>query len=339
MAGERVPYHLRQNKHVERELFIELLAHVGIKTRLTEYLYVGFGGPFFEDFKALHSRLGIRNMLSLERDEWVYRRQKVNVPYGCVQCKQMDSAQFVQQVATIRAEFPKANKLLCWLDYASPNQLPTQLDEIRTLLPKLARHDIFKITFNANPATLGDLPVDQTMGVGVRERRLQFRRERLRMRLGHKFPGSVDDEDLTPNNYPGLLSQILKLQVSESMRENPELMFQPLGCFAYADSEHTMLTCTGILLRHTERDRFLSGTGLRKVEFASLDWQIYKIDIPYLSVREKFLLDQKIFDTEPRSLVEDHGLWVDKDAERSAGMINDYVRLYRFYPHFHRIYY
>jgi len=339
MAGGRVPYHLRQNKHIDRELLMELLARIGLKARLHDYLYVGFGGPFFEDFKALHARLGIRHMLSIEKDEWVFRRQQNNVPYGCIRAEWMTSGEFIQRLAVIRAEFPKARGLLCWLDYASPRQMPTQLDEIRTLLPKLDRLDILKVTFNANPASLGDLPADQSAGPDQRERRLQHRKERLRQRLGRKFPGGVGDEDLTPDGYPALLLRVLQLQVSESMRENPELTFQPLGCFTYADSEHRMLTCTGILLRHKERDRFLSGTGLRTLEFSSLNWKIHNIDVPYLSAREKLLLDQKMFEMDPQRIVEELGTWFDKDADRSANMIVDYLRLYRFYPHFHRIYY
>lgn len=339
MAGARVPYHLRQNKHIDREIFLDLLSSVGRKVLFRNYLYIGFGGPFFEDFKALHTRLGVRNMLSIEMDDWVYRRQKNNVPYGCIRSKRMKSDELIQRLTVVRAEFPDTRNVLCWLDYASPKELPTQLDEIRTLLPKLSGHDIVKVTFNASPATLGDLPANEVTGPDLRERRLEHRKGRLRTRLGRKFPGSVENEDLTPENYPALLLRILQLQVSESMRENPGLTFQPLGCFTYADSEHRMLTCAGVLLRHKERDRFLSSTRLRKAEVASLNWEIHNIDVPYLSAREKLLLDQKIFEMTPDKIVEDHGLWFDEDATRSAAMVADYIRLYRYYPHFHRIHY
>jgi hypothetical protein len=324
---------------VERELFLELLSHVGRKVRLRDYLYIGFGGPFFEDFKSVHSRLGIKEMLSIEKDDWVYKRQQNNIPYGIVKCRQLDSKDLVQNISVITAEFPTAKHLLCWLDYASPRQLGTQLGEIRTLLPKLSRYDVVKVTFNANPSSLGELPLAEQGGPDAPERKLQHRLDKLRARLGAAFPGDVEPADVQPDNYPALLLRILQLQISESMRENPLLMFQPLGCYVYADSEHQMLTCTGILLKHTEVTAFIRATSLKKLDFGSLDWETRKIDVPYLSAREKLLLDRKMFNNPAAQIVDDDGLWFDEDKDRSVAMIGDYERFYRFYPHYHRIQY
>jgi hypothetical protein len=318
---------------------LELIAQVGRKVRLRDYLYVGFGGPFFEDFKAIHSRLGIRDMLSVEMDDWVFKRQKNNVPYGLVRCKPIRSAELIKDFAVIMAEFPKAKHVLCWLDYASPKQLATQLAEVRTLLPKLSRHDIVKVTFNANPAALGDIPAAQQVGPDLPERRLKFRLDKLQGRLGNAFPGNAGSEDMLPENYPKFLLRILTLQISNAMKENPELQFQPLGCYVYADSEHQMLTCTGILLKQNEGGSFVRDAGLKKLEFASLNWEIHHIDVPYLSAREKLLLDREMFDGPATELIDKHDFWFDKDKDRAAAMITNYGRFYRFYPHYHRVQY
>ena len=340
MSGARVPYHLRQNKHVERELFLNLLSRVGRTVSLCDYLYVGFGGPFFEDFKAIHSRFGIKHMLSIEMDEWVFKRQQNNIPYGIVKCKNMKSSQLIGDFSKNAAEFPKAKHILCWLDYASPKQLGTQLAEVRALLPKLNRCDIVKVTFNANPATLGSpTSTKQHAGANAPEDRLKYRLDRLRSRLGNAFPGNVAPEDLEPEKYPSLLLKVMKLQISEAMKENPRLMFQPLGCYVYADSDHQMLTCTGVLLKYDEQRRFLKSTGLSPIEFASPDWEIHKIDVPYLSTREKLLLDRKMFQISANKMIEEEGLWFDENKLRAATMIENYGRLYRFYPHYHRIQY
>jgi hypothetical protein len=339
MAGERVPYHLRQNKHVERELFLDLLVNIGRRVRWKDYLYIGFGGPFFEDFKVLHSKLGIRQMLSIENSQHVFLRQQNNVPYGCIRREPISSGDLIQRISEIRARFKDTQSVLMWLDYADSKRLGTQMDEVRALLPRLTRHDILKVTFNANPATLGDLPADEQKGQDLQERRLEHRMSVLRSRLGAKFPGSTKPEDLKPVNYPSTVLSVLKLQVSEGMRENAQLTFQPVGCFAYADGEHTMLTCTGIILRHSEKSKFLSATALRRHSFASLNWEVHKIDIPYLSAREKLLLDTLLFDKQPEQIVNQHGMWFSDDAERAAEMISDYTKFYRFYPHYHRVYY
>ncbi len=341
MSGARVPYHLRQNKHVERELFLDLLSHVGRKVHIGDYLYIGFGGPFFEDFKAIHSRLGIKEMLSIEMEGWVFKRQKNNIPYGLIKHKNINSSDLLKDMSVIVAEFPKAKRLLCWLDYASPKGLPTQIAEVRTLLPKLERYDIVKVTFNANPSALGDLSAaDQAdAGADLPERRLKFRLDKLQNRLGQAFPGNTAPEDVHSDNYPQLLLRILRLQISEAMKENPHLMFQPIGCYVYADSEHQMLTCTGILLKHSEQSTFLRSTALKGLDFASLDWQIHKIDVPYLSAREKLLLDQKMFNSSAAQIIDEDDMWFDEDKERATMMINSYERFYRFYPHYHRVQY
>jgi hypothetical protein len=339
MAGERVPYHLRQNKHVERELFLDLLANLGRRVRWKDYLYIGFGGAFFEDFKVLHTRLGINQMLSVEYSWHVFLRQENNVPYGCIQREQVSSGDLIQRIEPVRWRFEKAKSALIWLDYTDAKRLGTQMDEIRALLPRLRRYDVLKVTFNANPATLGDLPAAEQGGQDLQQRRLDHRIGVLRARLGKKFPGSTKAEDIKPANYPKWVLSVLKLEVSEAMKESPDLVFQPIGCFAYADSDHTMVTCTGIMLTHAERLRFVTAAALKKNEFASLNWEVHKIDIPYLSAREKLLLDTLLFNTSPEQIVNLHGMWFNEEAEKAAAMISDYAKFYRFYPHYHRVQY
>ena len=179
MSGEKVPYHLRQNKHVERELFLDILAHVDRVHPIKSYLYVGFGGAYLEDFSVLHSHFGNTAMLSLERESWVYDRQLLNVPYGCVKCRNTTSLQFIQEFEDIAANFRIAKNVLIWFDYASAKQLRQQITEVHALTAKLKALDILKITLNANPSVLGGDPRLE------REDALRLARlETLRARLG-----------------------------------------------------------------------------------------------------------------------------------------------------------
>jgi len=67
-SGSTIPYHLRQNKAVERVLFEEQLKLVSTwlesleATPIEKYRYIGFGGPFLEDFKSIHRNLKIEDM-------------------------------------------------------------------------------------------------------------------------------------------------------------------------------------------------------------------------------------------------------------------------------------
>ena len=348
MSGEKVPYHLRQNKHVERQLFAELLAHVDRAHPIRDYLYVSFGGVFFEDFKLMHSVFGMRHMLSLEILEWVYQRQDKNRPYGCVKCKNMTSANFIDSIDIIREEFAGAKHIVCWLDYAAARETRRQLEEYKALLPKLERFDIVKITLNANPTTLGDyreelrkLKEDNNNPDTEAQSLQKLRLGCLRERLGDMLPEGIESEELTKSAYPGVLLRAIQLAAASAMKEQPSLSFQPLGSYVYSDSEHTMLTCTGILLDSSEekRGRFLTATKLRKFEFSGLDWNLIKIDVPFLSAREKFLLDTDMYEKEPEAVAEQLGFRFDKGAERSLAMLKEYFRFHRFYPHFHRIQY
>jgi hypothetical protein len=52
-TGGSIPYHLRQNKAIDRNLFTDLLSRIGRYKNISDYTYYGFGGPYMEDFKVL----------------------------------------------------------------------------------------------------------------------------------------------------------------------------------------------------------------------------------------------------------------------------------------------
>ena len=64
MAGGFIPYHLRHNKSIDREVFLEGLSLLSKKIDVKEYTYIGFGGPMLEDFRIMHSRTSLSNLIS-----------------------------------------------------------------------------------------------------------------------------------------------------------------------------------------------------------------------------------------------------------------------------------
>ena len=73
-----IPYHLRQNKAIDRNLFIELLRMINRRFLIRKYEYISMGGPFLEDFKGIHASTGISKMTSFEMDRNTFLRQKFN---------------------------------------------------------------------------------------------------------------------------------------------------------------------------------------------------------------------------------------------------------------------
>ena len=85
-AGSSLPYRLRPNKAVDRELFLSLLMRLGPALSLEKYHYVGLGGPFLEDFRLIHARLGLARMTCVETEEEVHKRQLFNRPVASIEC-------------------------------------------------------------------------------------------------------------------------------------------------------------------------------------------------------------------------------------------------------------
>ena len=69
--GSSLPYKLRPNKAVDRELFLGMLARLAASLKLENYRYVGLGGPFLEDFRLIHARLAIKDMVCIEMEKEV----------------------------------------------------------------------------------------------------------------------------------------------------------------------------------------------------------------------------------------------------------------------------
>jgi len=187
---------------------------------------------------------------------------------------------------------------------------------------------------NANPATLG-----QQMEGELVEARDARRLAKLREQLADKLPGEVDEQDLKKDAFPALLLRMLKMEMLKAMESQPELQFQPLGSYSYSDSEHTMLTVTGIILEADKIREFLKQTRIKDFKFCGLNWELHRINVPLLSQREKLKLDQKYKTASPSKISRALGFQLAKTKHESDEMLRDYFDFHRYYPHFHRIQY
>ncbi len=253
MSGGNIPYHLRQNKAIDRNLFIELLAKLNRYRNISDYIYIGFGGPFLEDFKAIHAYSGINQMISIEMNAGVYKRQRFNLPLNCIDCRLTASEQFLKDYSFDR-------NTIVWLDYTEPRKLGAQLNEIEFLFTRLQAYDIVKVTLNANANALADrqgLKEDEDLN----EKRLKV----LKQRAGRYLPPEVSEDMVTNDEYPSLLCKAVENAAKRGMTGKSRFFFQPLTAFIYADSMHKMLTLTGMILpdENEEIERFFRDTGIK----------------------------------------------------------------------------
>lgn len=285
MAGSDVPYQIRINKGVDRNVFIDALFRLFRSPQLGKverYSYVGFGGYAFEDFKLLHMRLGISRMVSLEEDEKTFGRQVFNKPYSCIELENTCFRDYIND-----ASLP--SPCIVWLDYADANERGGQLDEFEACLEKMSAWDVLRITLNANPSTLDNAWKEEYADEDLEnlEMQVEFQRElaskaedprpkelkspyerklleeKLQRtkrflvlknqvaadRIPSQIPKKIGSRDglVTAKYFPRALYHAVCISAERRLSGTPREFFPLLG-LTYKDSGHKMLTVTGIIL-------------------------------------------------------------------------------------------
>ncbi len=330
MSGGNVPYHLRQNKAIDRHIFVDLLSRINRYRAIADYSYIGFGGSSLEDFKVIHEHFGMRNMISLEADARIHSRQNFNIPLGCINCRHVTSGDFVDS-------YSADGNAIIWLDYASPKGLREQLQELQTLLPKLLSRDIVKITLNANPDTLYATAGGKVRAEEARQKRL----EKLIDRIGDDFlPSGTTADAMTKEGLPKVLSKTVEIAAKRAMRGIPDDIFYPLTIFSYSDSAHQMLTITGIVIDETDINGFLKKTALETWDLRAEDWEVPQtINVPLLTIRERLFVDKFLPGAADAKTIQDKfGFLFDDKQERSLELLANYIRFYRQYPNFSKVF-
>lgn len=343
MKGGYLAYHLRMNKAVERMIFIDLLGKIGYLFPLYEYKYVGFGGPFLEDFKLIHNYLGISYMVSLESDPDVVGRQEFNRPSSCIKLRHTTSEEYIND----SNDFDK--KLILWLDYSEADELGNQLTEFYDAIGKIKEGSIVKITINAETESLRNAKIEEERFNGCAPADRMgiidaVRFDEFKKRVGNIKdiidPQNLTQEDVRKNKYPKTLFKMLKT-ISLKAVEGTQKKIFPLTSFVYADGQ-TMLTFTGIIIPKTYPDdyeAFLNKTGLSSYEFMlkKVNDTPTTIDVPNLSLFEKVYLN-KLLPDNSNGIARLIKFKVDYEKDKSDIKLENYGKYYRYYPNFVKIF-
>lgn len=330
MSGNTIAYHLRENKAIERNLFIEILRRVGYAKNISEYQYIGFGGPFLEDYKLIHHALRINDMHSIERDENTHKRQKFNRPVNFIKLHNCDSQDYFNEALNVD------KKSIVWLDYTAPKELSKQINEFVDVASKLGEYDILKITLNANPSSLGHA---NKSFLEIQELRL----EELSKRLGDHMISTIEPNELSASKYPYTLQKILHAAVSSLSQRVGSLTFKPLATFKYKDGGHTMLTVTGVMLSHDQDiiKKFFQETRFEHWQFKNLDWSSPKeISVPTMSIKERLRIEEllplpKNTRKPAERLQKQLGFW--PCAQSESVQLENYAKFYRSFPYFSKV--
>lgn len=134
-------YHLRPNKAVDRYIFLEMLRTLELLHSLRKHIYVGFGGPFLEDFRLLAQMFPYLESVSIEGDEETHRRQLFHL---CSSKMQALHRTFEDFLAT---DFPSDRPVIVWTDYT--DMARKCLLEAADISRKATPWSVYRITVRA----------------------------------------------------------------------------------------------------------------------------------------------------------------------------------------------
>ncbi|HRX78181.1 MAG TPA: hypothetical protein P5307_03920 [Pirellulaceae bacterium] len=313
-AGSSLPYRLRPNKAVDRELFLSLLTRLAPTLVLEGHQYIGLGGPFLEDFRLVHARLGIDRMTCIEIEEEVYKRQLFNRPVESVECVHASLEDYLDDHDCDRP-------VIIWFDYTEPKPVIEQIGRFARTVGEVPLNSVLRITLNANPSSLGK-PTENLSG----DELWAWRLEKFRDRLGSLFPADLTPGCMETKAYGPSVLRALFLAVEKEIISHADRKVVWALSTHYADGQ-PMVTAALVIC----------GTSDRRIEALVDGWNFYstpdqplRVDLPALSTLERLTMEssgnarEKLgFDLPVSRLGEDP--------------FEVFKKFYRIYPHFSRV--
>lgn len=327
-AGSSLPYRLRPNKAVDRELFLSLLMRLAPKLALEKYHYVGLGGPFLEDFRMIHGRLGIANMTCIETEVQVHKRQLFNRPVASIECVHKSLEDYLDE-----ADFDAP--AIIWFDYTEPKGITTQIERFARTIGTVPIGSVLRVTLNANPASLGkpepkDISVEAegeaSEDRGQKPTIQEWRLARFKERLGSLFPSGLTADGMNFTTFGTSLLRALKLAVEKEVLSFRDRRIVWALATHYADGQ-AMVTAALVICKNDDK----------AVEELVKGWEFYattdaphRLDLPALSTLERLTMESNI---DAKAAM---GFELPK-SDMGENPFEVFKKFYRIYPHFSRV--
>ncbi|OJV70897.1 MAG: hypothetical protein BGO35_20085 [Burkholderiales bacterium 64-34] len=313
-AGSSLPYRLRPNKAVDRELFLSLLVRLSPKLALEKYHYVGLGGPFLEDFRLVHGRIGICKMTCIETEEQVHKRQLFNRPIASIECVHKSLEDYLDET---NFDSPA----IIWFDYTEPKSITSQIERFARTIGTVPIGSILRITLNANPSSLGR-PDGNLSEAELMEWRLQA----FQRRLGALFPNGLIADGMKQENFGKSLLHALKLAVEKEVLSFRDRRIVWALATHYADGQ-AMVTAALVVCQND--DKTIEEV-VQAWEFHATTDAPHRVDLPALSTLERLTMESND-DAQAKMGFE---LPTSNMAENPFDV---FKKFYRIYPHFSRV--
>ena len=305
---------IRPAKNVERKMMCEIFELLSRIAPLSQYRYIGFGSWGFYDYSLLHRRLGIHDMISIEADETLKGRIRINKPYKCIDMKWGKSTDHLPTLDW-------GKRSIVWLDYFS--QLDTSvLDDIQTVTAKAVSGTLLIITVVAESRPKN--------GEDILGKRFMA----LKSNVGEeRVPSGLQPKHLAKWGLAKVQRSIGTNEIQDAlndrnapMDDDKHLHYDQLFNFHYADGAR-MLTFGGLIADDADRARF-DPVGLNKLDYVRTSDDPYEIETPNLTLREIHFLGSRL-PTSPSRIKDAGGL--------PASEVLKYRKIYRYFPSFSEV--
>ncbi|MDO9413646.1 MAG: hypothetical protein Q7T81_13835 [Pseudolabrys sp.] len=277
-----------------------------------DYVYVGFGAISFMDFIVFHKVMGVKEMISIERETESIDRVTANRPFEIT----VDNRNSSQVLPDLKYEQPH----IIWLDYDDPLSVPMLLDSA-AVASRANSGSVLAISFQCQKAKeLNESAADEGDPLNLFKDR--FGRERV--------SDLVEEQDLHGWPFGKLGRQMLLREIDEAVaKRNVEaddadkVKFLKICEIEYQDGAK-MTTIVGMFISDGDQGKFDSCKFV-DIDFMPDDQSPIRIVVPKLTVREIRKLEQQL----PIGVgsVLDIGSIPKSEAEAFA-------ELYRYLPNF-----
>ncbi len=271
---DRVDYSLRPAKHAERRMLAEIFRRLRPFRPPEDYTYIGLGSIWFADFILFHRLLGVRRMVSIEREVASTARVRANRPFRSIRLDFRDTS---VALPALRWNQP----YYLWLDYDDP--LNTNILADMTIVAARARSGTaLAVTVQSHCAPDAAATADDGGPSAIERFRDRFGRERV--------PEGVFDEDLFGWRFATLSRRMLIAEIEATLATRnavpdiEQMSFRPICEIEYEDGAK-MTTIVGMFVAARDEARF-ADCEFGRLDFVDAPGGLLRIRVPILTMRE-----------------------------------------------------
>jgi len=322
-TSTRIDYSIRPCKHMERLMMAEAFQRFHHFRPIEDYVYVGFGGLLFVDFILFHRRVGIKQMVSIEKDALNRARYENNRPMRCIK-QEFGSSE------TVLPHLDYSNPIFAWLDFDGQVDV-AGLDSISEVVRRATSGSALSVTFNAYAGKFANDDDDDADPID----RSEAVRTYLANAVGKdRVPYSLPVNALALRRMPVTVKRICEEEIKRALAvrnasiepESSDRVFAKQIMFFTYDDGNQMVTITWVIYKASDTAR-LEDCHFDSLPFTKAENISYHIRRPILTLKEIRHLDSLLPHEDEAGLI--------MDAERLGipdGDVLKYRETYRYFP-------